>query len=214
MPGPTIQAAILPWASSLGALATSLAPFFTLLGTLGGVWLGGHMQTQQAKAIYEKQRQDRIQDEARADEAERAHKSERKAFVAYRFARVLEAYAKKCATVASDQQTPGSPLQTVPTFEFPKDIDWEPLGPLLAVKIRDFQNTIPLVASYAQGDVLAIIDGSAEARDQARRIYGDAAVRVGRTAWSHAEELRQVAGLPQFQFVDDGWDYAEFLRDS
>jgi hypothetical protein len=170
------------------------------------------MQTRQAQAIYEKQRQDRLRDEARSEAADAAAIAERKAFTSYRFARILERYTKECALVGSDHDT-GLAIKPVPELVFPSDVDWVPLGPLKAAEIRDFQNTIPLVKSFAQGQFNHCFEtGQGEA--SAKAVYTDAAARLGRTAWRLAEALRSEAGLPPFTFVEDGWDYAASIQES
>lgn len=202
------QPAILPFVANAGAILTALAPALTLVGALGGVWLGGRMQTRQAERIYEKQRQDRLSDEARAASVQREIAGQRKAFAAHRFARVLERYTKACATVGSDHNEPGSEISKVPDLKFPRDIDWEAIGALRAAELRDFQNTIPLVQGFAIGRA-----ERAEDDDIAKEVFSDTSARLGRSAWRIAETLRKEAGLPPFTFVEDGWDYVAFLSE-
>ncbi|MFJ6025128.1 hypothetical protein ACIQC9_11105 [Brevundimonas sp. NPDC092305] len=172
------------------------------------------MQTQQAERIYEKQRQDRLDDDARTEAARLLEATERKAFVAHRFSRVLERYAKECAMVGSNHDDPSAGVTQIPDLKFPNDIDWQAVGALRAAELRDFQNTIPLVKGFAVGRA-GDYDPATEnpSREQAKKVFGDTAARLGRTAWRLAEALRKEAGIPPFAFVEDGWDYAAFLRD-
>lgn len=211
---PTAADAIIPFVANTGAIFTAFSPIFTLIGALGGVWLGGHLQSQQAEKIYEKQRQDRLADDTRSTAAQNNLAKERKAFVAHRFARVLERYAKECATVGSNNNNPAAGATHIPDLKFPNDIEWEVIGPLRAAELRDFQSTIPLVKGFAVGRAGRYDpETSSTAREHAKEVFSDTSARLGRSAWKLAEVLRREAGLPPFAFVEDGWDYAAFLQD-
>lgn len=204
-----------PIVINLSAVLTALAPLFTLIGALGGVWLGGRMQSLQAERIYQKQREDRLAEAKAAADARDEAAKEHRAFVTHRLVRVLERYAKECAMVGSHHNDEEAGLTSIPDLKFPNDLEWEAVGALRAAAVRDFQNTIPLVKGFAVGAAgkfgppLATEEGTAHAKE----VYSDYAARLGRRAWRQAETLRQEAGLPAFAFVEDGWDYAAFLSD-
>ncbi|MFN7106774.1 MAG: hypothetical protein ACK4MY_01000 [Brevundimonas sp.] len=207
--------AVSPLVANLGAVFSALAPLLTLIGALGGVWLGGRMQSQQAERIYQKQRDDRLAETKASTDARNEAAKEHRAFVAHRLARVLERYAKDCAMVGSNHNDEESGLTSIPDLNFPNDLEWEAVGALRAAAVRDFQNTIPLVKGFAVGAAGKFGPplASLEATAHAKVIYSDYAARLGRRAWQQAETLRKEAGLPAFAFVEDGWDYAAFLSE-
>jgi len=190
-----------------------MTPFLTALGpavlALFGVFLGGWLQQRQAERIYRRQRADRIEGEnAARDAAEIAAKGEM-AFTSLALARHLEAYAQDCAGAISDNSQRHSEF-VKRTPDFPKwpAVTWTRLGAVRAAEIGDFSSRVPLVQGFISGAANAAGFGS----DRYFMIHSAGAARVGVEAWNLAAQLREDAGLPPFVFANDGWNYAELLR--
>ncbi|QQQ17756.1 hypothetical protein JIP62_10470 [Brevundimonas vitis] len=203
---PSDPTGIIQVAAGVKQIVDAFAPLITVVGALGGVWLGSWMQTKHAAHTYQQQRIDRLDDERRVALTSATKAAELKAFSAYRVATLLEAYAKDCARKSNVRSS------HIDSFTFPDEIDWVPLGPLLAARVRDFETSVELVWN-STGHRIEATDRSDDTRMQKmKRIYEEAIAKLGLEAWELAVDLRQDAGLPELQIPPLGWNFIDTLR--
>jgi hypothetical protein len=200
---------ISPFVANVGAFLTALSPVLTLMGVLGGVWLGGRMQTQQAQRIYEKQRLDRIEDAAAEAAKEADRKAEAKSYPIYLLAQHLERFAQKCAEVITyNDDGRGQGVAGLPTFPAWPATEWHKYGGDVTARLFDFRTLYDLKGSMVDGDV----DENADDQEDAGGYYSEAAGRIGLEAWKIAESLRQEVGLQPFVFSEDAWNFVETME--
>lgn len=160
----------------------------------------------QAKRAGDERRRDRLEQREEAD----AKSAEAAAFQALAVARHLEAYARECADLAVDQYlTDGGFPKRPPELKAFNAIAWERLGAVATAEAMDLVQRHRLRRGYIVGDA----EESGGDADERMGIYRDGAARLGLDAWETAVVLRSRAGLPAFDFPDDGWNFVGTLRE-
>lgn len=177
---------------------------------LGGVVVGGIIQSASAFFVAVQQRRFRLDDEkaerSRADAKVDAERSYARAVLA----RHLEAYARSCAKAmwANDDPDEGGG-GGLPEFPPWPEIAWELLGANEMAKARDIEVRVDMQTDWVHGAVFH--DASDEG--EAREYYRNAAARIGLEAWKIACRLRDEAGVERFQFPEGSVGFAESLQE-
>lgn len=177
---------------------------------LGGVVVGGVIQSASAFFVALQQRRFRLTDEHAERERAEAKIEADRSYARALLARHLEAYARSCAKAMWANDDPEEEGATgLPDFPPWPEIAWELLGANEMAKARDIEVRVDMQKDWVQG---AVWHGASH-EGEAREYYRDAAAQIGLEAWNIARRLREEAGVEPFKFPDGSVGFADALQE-
>lgn len=177
---------------------------------LGGVVVGGVIQSTSAYLVAFQQRRFRLDDEKAERERANAKVEADRSYARAVLARHLEAFARSCAQAmwANDDQEEehATGLPDLPPWP---EVSWELLGANEMAKARDIEVRVDIQKDWVKG---AVWHGASHA-GEAREYYRDAAAEIGLEAWHISRRMRDEAGVEPFDFPKGNGGFAEALQE-
>jgi hypothetical protein len=177
---------------------------------LGGVVVGGVIQSGSAFFVALQQRRFRLDDEKGERDRAYAKVEADRSYARAVLARHLEAYARSCAQAMWANDDPDEEGTTgLPDFPPWPEVSWELLGANEMAKARDIEVRVDIQKDWVQG---AVWHGASH-EGEAREYYRDAAAEVGLEAWNISRRMREEAGVEPFSFPKGSSGFAEALQE-